>query len=176
MKTKSKPLSFLWGMYLVTVAMFAPGCTKAQQEDVKPAQKNEPKIHIDVKKEYDENGNVTRYDSTYSWTWSGGDTTGLDAQFFFRHGMGGEAFSFGTFPGFDSSLFSFGPIPGMSDSLIYDPFHFDMEARFREMDRMMQDQMKMFEEMQKQFFGNPMEAIPEENDENAPVQKKGISL
>ncbi len=39
------------------------------QED-KPIQKNEPKIHYDVKKEFDKDGNLTGYDSTFSWYWS----------------------------------------------------------------------------------------------------------
>ncbi|GAB4324822.1 MAG: hypothetical protein Kow00127_17520 [Bacteroidales bacterium] len=30
-----------------------------------------PDIKIDVKKEYDDNGNLMRYDSTWSWSWQG---------------------------------------------------------------------------------------------------------
>jgi len=33
--------------------------------------KNEPEVKIDIKKEYDEQGNVIGYDSTYSWCWHG---------------------------------------------------------------------------------------------------------
>jgi hypothetical protein len=31
----------------------------------------EPKVHIDVKRDYDPYGNLSRYDSVYSWYWSG---------------------------------------------------------------------------------------------------------
>ncbi len=33
-------------------------------------QVNKPQIHINVKKQYDKNGNIIRYDSTYVWTYS----------------------------------------------------------------------------------------------------------
>jgi hypothetical protein len=39
------------------------------QED-EPIQKNQPKVHYDVKKEFDKDGNLTGYDSTYTWYWS----------------------------------------------------------------------------------------------------------
>lgn len=35
---------------------------------------NQPNIHIEVKRELDDKGNVIRYDSTYSWTWSSSDS------------------------------------------------------------------------------------------------------
>lgn len=43
----------------------------AQQPRQKP---NSPKENSTVKREYDENGNLIRFDSTYTYTWSG-DTT-----------------------------------------------------------------------------------------------------
>lgn len=172
MKTKSKPLSFLWGMYLMAVAMFAPGCTKAQQEDVRPAQKNEPKIHIDVKKEYDDNGNVIRYDSTYSWSWSGGDTTGLNQSFYFIHGAGNDFFGSDIFSGFGNPFFS-----GPQDSLTNDPFGQLFQDNFSQMERLMEEQMRMMQEMQLYFFGDPNGIKPdEENEDEKPVKKKGISL
>ena len=39
-------------------------------QDNEPLPKNEPKVHYDVKKEYDKDGNLTGYDSTYTWFWS----------------------------------------------------------------------------------------------------------
>ncbi len=41
----------------------------AQQED--KLRDNKPKAEIDVNKQYDENGNITGYDSGFSWTWKG---------------------------------------------------------------------------------------------------------
>jgi len=40
-----------------------------KQDENKPA----PEEKIDIKKEFDEDGNITKYDSSYSWTWSGDD-------------------------------------------------------------------------------------------------------
>ncbi len=42
----------------------------------------EPEIHIDVTTETDENGNIIRYDSTYSWSYSTLDTLWGDYPFF----------------------------------------------------------------------------------------------
>lgn len=53
----------LLGFFILLSPVFA-------QED-EHQQKNEPKVHYDVKKEYDKDGNLTGYDSTYSWQWSG---------------------------------------------------------------------------------------------------------
>lgn len=47
-----------------------------QQEDDKNS--NKPGVRIDVNKEYDENGNVIGYDSTYSWFWSGKEITNMN--------------------------------------------------------------------------------------------------
>lgn len=35
-----------------------------------PGEKTEPNVKIDVKREYDDDGNITRFDSTYTWSWS----------------------------------------------------------------------------------------------------------
>jgi hypothetical protein len=39
-------------------------------QDTEPNQKNEPKVYYDVKREYDKDGNLTGYDSTFTWYWS----------------------------------------------------------------------------------------------------------
>jgi hypothetical protein len=46
-------------VFLVMFFMYA--CTKAQKEEF--TSTNKPKVHIDVKKEYDDKGNIVRYDS-----------------------------------------------------------------------------------------------------------------
>jgi hypothetical protein len=52
-------------------------------QDDENVRQNEPKVHIDVKKEFDENGNISRFDSTYSWYWSvkGNDLADFDSLF-----------------------------------------------------------------------------------------------
>lgn len=39
---------------------------------------NKPEVKIDVQKEFDEQGNVIGYDSTYSWYWSGKEITNMN--------------------------------------------------------------------------------------------------
>jgi len=43
-----------------------------------------PVVNIRVNKETDDQGNVIRYDSTYTWYWSSGDTLSADDSTFFR--------------------------------------------------------------------------------------------
>jgi hypothetical protein len=40
-------------------------------QDTIDHNRNQPKVHYDINKEYDKDGNLTNYDSTYSWYWSG---------------------------------------------------------------------------------------------------------
>ncbi|GAB1450104.1 hypothetical protein MASR2M47_01600 [Draconibacterium sp.] len=51
------------------------------------AQKNAPQEKSTVKKEYDENGNLIQFDSTYVWQWSSDSTftLPLDGNFAFGH-------------------------------------------------------------------------------------------
>jgi hypothetical protein len=43
------------------------------QDDNPDSTTNEPDEKIDVKKEFDEDGNIIKYDSSYSWSWLGDD-------------------------------------------------------------------------------------------------------
>jgi hypothetical protein len=52
----------LLGFFILLSPVFA-------QDD--SIQSNQPKVHIDVKRQYDQNGNLSEYDSIYSWYWSG---------------------------------------------------------------------------------------------------------
>jgi hypothetical protein len=42
---------------------------------------NQPNVSIHVKKQKDKNGNIIRYDSTYSWSYSGSDKNAMDSVF-----------------------------------------------------------------------------------------------
>ncbi|MBV5314874.1 MAG: hypothetical protein JZU47_16350 [Prolixibacteraceae bacterium] len=57
--------------FLIILTMCFILNSKAQQSDRKP---NSPKEDIKVNREYDEQGNLIRFDSTYTYNWSG-DTT-----------------------------------------------------------------------------------------------------
>ena len=71
----------------------------AQNED--ELQDNKPKVEIDVKKQFDENGNITGYDSSYSWTWKGENFPIEDLDSIFRK----------FHKNFDQFSFHFPPIP-----------------------------------------------------------------
>ncbi len=53
-------------------------------QDVDSTQSN-PKIHWDVKKQLDKNGNITSYDSVYSWEWNGNNLSGVQMDSLFRN-------------------------------------------------------------------------------------------
>ncbi len=57
-----------WLYYFL--AFLHTSCSYAQKEE----SSQKPRIHIDVKKETDKYGNIIRYDSTYSWSWSNIDS------------------------------------------------------------------------------------------------------
>jgi hypothetical protein len=42
-------------------------------------KKGQPDVRIDVKREYDENGNISSYDSSYSFSWSYDGSTDMDS-------------------------------------------------------------------------------------------------
>lgn len=45
------------------------------------AKKGQPDVQIDVKREYDQNGNISRYDSSYSFSWSYDGLGDMDSLF-----------------------------------------------------------------------------------------------
>lgn len=77
----------LLGFFILISPVFA-------QDD--SIQSNQPKVHIDVKRQYDQNGNLSRYDSIYSWYWSGKGNLPLGFDSVFRN----FNFQFPDFPGF----------------------------------------------------------------------------
>jgi hypothetical protein len=54
-------------MLLVLPGIIMAGRSVAQKKD----NNGQPDVKIDVRKEYDEKGNMILYDSIYSWSWSG---------------------------------------------------------------------------------------------------------
>ncbi len=80
-----------------------------------------PEIHIQVNKETDDQGNIIRYDSTYTWFWSSGDTLAGDDSTYFRRFFSG--------PG----GWHFGPgmlIPDSLPGFIFSPFDEDLDPFF----------------------------------------------
>jgi hypothetical protein len=131
------------------------------------AKNRQPDVKIDVRREYDENGNVSRYDSSYSFSWSY-DNDSLfqyidpgDSDYFFR-----EPFDFFGNPSFanpfnDSLYDEFFNDPMHGQNLWNDPdfdfFHFSPSDSvynfFHPFDirSMMENHRRMMEEMHKYF-------------------------
>jgi len=122
---------------LLTIILILSNVSLFSQEK----KNRKPEIHIDVTTETDENGNIIRYDSTYSWSYSTLDTLWGDYPFFrdsifqfFNKRFDTSFFDFPfsqRFPRFplDSSFWKdFGERFSHQDPF-YD-FHFDFEPFF----------------------------------------------
>jgi|YNPMSStandDraft_1061717.scaffolds.fasta_scaffold00281_16 hypothetical protein len=142
------------------VVFLTTSCSYAQKkEEVVP----KPRIHIDVKKETDEHGNIIRYDSTYTWSWSNIDTGN----------------SVMIKDSIYSHFFKKWKSPFDLDSLFYNPFSFsilddDWFSFDKQMEKMLQrhrEIMKQHDEMMKRFF-QPKVIIPEPKQQDNEPQKK----
>lgn len=111
-----------------------------------------PKVNVRVNKVYDKDGNLVRYDSTYSSVYNGlgGDSLRMDSlmqQFMGQfNGPGGMGM---MGPGMDNLFFN--------DSLLgYDFFHNDFFRKRMELNqRYMQDMMQRMDSLKNQFFKEP---------------------
>ncbi|MCF8371167.1 MAG: hypothetical protein K9H64_06080 [Bacteroidales bacterium] len=127
---------------------------------IQPQQPNEPKEDIKVNREYDENGNMIRYDSTYTWSWSSnGENESIpDSMFQFNNG-------FGNFSIFDmDSLFQqFNTMmPGtmFPDSMFFnDPFFQGVDP----FGNFGPDIHSLFDDHFQQFFNHPFFNQPGNN-------------
>jgi hypothetical protein len=99
--------------------------TGIRAQETEPGHKGEPDVKWDVRKEYDEHGNLIFYDSSYVRTWKHFDLPGCGQW----HALKELDSLFGDFPHFPEGLFehhpfAFGPIWDFMDSLYLD-FHPD---------------------------------------------------
>ncbi|MBU0765545.1 MAG: hypothetical protein KJ607_11985 [Bacteroidetes bacterium] len=81
--------AFLTFAAFIASAIINPGCAQHHQDNVilngDTLTDNKPKVDIKVNKEYDKNGNIIRYDSSYTawYNFRGGDVpSGFDSLFF----------------------------------------------------------------------------------------------
>lgn len=119
---------------------------------IQPHQPNEPKEDIKVNREFDENGNMIRYDSTYTWSWSSTGENGAipDSMFQFNNGFG----NFSIF-GMDSLFQQFNTM--MPGSMFPDSMFFN-EPFFQGSDPFSQfgpDIQSLFNGHFQQFFNQP---------------------
>ncbi len=130
------------GLFAFVLMMLLSHTMSAQEKPEKKVR--QPEIKWDVQKQLDENGNVIRYDSTYSWSWSNHDfddnlLDSLFEEYFGDFRLRGNP---GNFP--DSVFFS--PFGQIQDSLPY-PGDFPDAFRFPGFP----DPMEWFERQQEMF-------------------------
>lgn len=118
------------------------------QPDTLAARVDTPKTEVHVNKEYDANGNLIAYDSTYSSFYHGrnADPAQMDSLLRdFRPGMG-QQFPFLSDPGFNDLFFR--------DSLLYpDFFHNDFFRNRMEMNaKWMQEMMAQMDSVKNRYF------------------------
>jgi len=162
-------------MLMVAIAFIATGCNGQQEENNAATEQqngqqekvaNKPKVKWDVKKEMDENGNVIRYDSTYSWSYTNidGDSVMVSSDSIMNsfHSYFNEKFP----PIWGGSFAQ----PLMADSLLYkdfyqdDYFHSRWQQDFFKMDKM----FRKMDSMRNQFFYEqyPGMLMPPEEDKD----------
>jgi hypothetical protein len=132
---------------------------------------NEPDVQINVQRELDNNGNVVRYDSAYTWTWSSDGTQGMQRNFLndsinlkFQNQLDGN--NVFNDPFFNSFGFS-------KDSLSTNMFgNSNFDALQKQMIELMQRQQQMMNEM---FNQSPSNAEPNKNKEQNTAPEKKTS-
>ncbi len=152
-----------------------------------------PVVNITVNKETDDQGNVIRYDSTYTWFWSSGDTVmESDTAFFRRFFSNEEGWHFNPGMLMPDSLpgFIFSPFDETLDPFF---FGFPDTAAFRRLERLFREFMRPFhgfpdEDLFRSFgFPEPFgsfpsdsllrkyfdRAVPRQEKENEHTEKKG---
>ncbi len=144
-----KKMIFLW------VLLMAGFTTEAQiEQNSQQKQVNKPKIQVKVNKVYDENGNIIRYDSTYSWSYSSGNKKGqIDVDSLMQRFM---PYFHEHFPDALSREFSNPFFQSNDSSMMLDFFNndhffkqwqnqlFDFQKQIREMDSVKREFFKHF--------------------------------
>lgn len=127
-------------------------------QDDQMSQDQEPKVDIKVKKETDENGNVTRYDSTYTWSWSSNGILPENIQEDLDNMLG--QFNLNSRINFNDSSFSDEPFKDLFDNDVLQGFQ-DLQFHFRNFDQQyFEDLKKNLENMfDDEFLGEMKEQL-----------------
>ncbi|MBN1185908.1 MAG: hypothetical protein JXB49_26745 [Bacteroidales bacterium] len=127
------------------------GYTEAQEfKETDSLLYNVPQEKIEVNKEIDENGNIIRYDSSYSWSYYGNSYSSLNLDSL----LGGIMFQFpddeffGMEP-FGNDFFRNLPFSNDTSSQFFDPFEYE----FGSLQKMMEQHQRMLEEIFKNMPG-----------------------
>jgi hypothetical protein len=138
MKTSSLPAVVL------AIQLAAFSCSGQQAREKKEDSAPRPDIRYKVDKRYDSKGNVIRYDSTYTWSYSSDGNTMSDS-------IAGRLFRFedSVFP-----FFRLSPLPdssGNSRSGRHAPFN-DIWTRHRRMFEEMERRMQRMQELMPPYY------------------------
>ncbi len=168
-------------------------------QDIK-GKKGQPDVKIDVRREYDENGNFNRYDSSYSFSWSYDGSADMDSLFESLR----DHFGISTFPdddyfnrpfGYinpDDSIYHFNDpydffyhpyhVSPFNDTIFDEFFHDPMFGRdpfnWPEFDMrgMLENHRKMMEEMHKYFeYHMPGHPLPSDSIPINPLQQRHLA-
>lgn len=169
----------------------------AQAQDIKKSNPNKPDVRVKVNKEFDDKGNLTRYDSTYSYSWSGSGQVPINADSIF--GKSNGSLWFGNDSAFNHTFFfndnqlneilKFYSRQGLlpdNDSLessrykdffkhhqaFADPF-FDVDP-FNSFEKQLEEMMKQKQDIMDQFFNQRPELKKSQKDtiQQAPTQRQ----
>jgi hypothetical protein len=130
-----------------------------QLSSQKEKTERKPDIHISVNKQLDKDGKITRYDSTYSYSWSsnGSDSINIDS-LFNSYGLPFSNQSVFSHPNFienDSLFFNFPNNPFFNDSS-NNNYSFSVHKNMIErMNQMMKNQEALMEHFFNQGFAHP---------------------
>ena len=141
---------------------------------------NEPKVEIKIKKQYDNNGKLIGYDSTYSWSWSGSGALPEGADSMFEPQ---EWSFFGFDPGKGMDIFKNGsPSEGIDKDFFNDPFWngspMDDSTFWKQFDQKfnfnfnMDDFMKQYNDMMKKH----LKSIPAPSKDNSQPAEKSQKM
>lgn len=138
---------FSLNAFALLAFVFISSGLKSQTIDLSTQPKaNQPDVHINVNRELDKDGNVVRYDSTYSWSWSG-DGSQVMQDGIVKDSITNNIFRQFGFNGFSDEPFfnSFGfANDSLSDQIFNNP---SIDSMQKQMLEMMQRQQEMINEM-----------------------------
>ncbi len=125
----------------LTLALTLPGCNGQSKSTDKQAKGNTPQTNIKVNKEYDKNGNLVRFDSTYSSYYSNikGDSVLRDSIFSNFSNQFSKSYPFSIQPYFRDFFFNDTTLSNnfYKKDFFYNRFKSDMQrmdSLFMEMD------------------------------------------
>lgn len=178
MKTSIKLHLFSLGKYVWGVALSFFFTMPVSCQNGNNLQKNQPDVHIHVKRELDKNGNVVRYDSTYSWTWSSTDSA---------TSFTNDSIFFQFFPKSDLSLEN--PFSVFeNDSVFLNSFNFfdfpsyidkQMELMLKNQEEILKQHQSIINQLQKSKPIIPEPNVQQQNQQTIPEKKpkqQGIDL